>query len=129
MNLLEETKIDIERSGHTIADVAFIGSVDAAYSCTWDEFTNLADVEYDSSYGTSEIATDLIVLFSDGKKMWRGEYDGSEWWEFDAPGEVDYSKPGKPIERLHGKFAGALERLQDPANVFERDGIYSPLDK
>lgn len=125
-NLLEETIIDIERSGHAVEDVTFIGSHDAEYRCTWDEFKVLADREYNPSYGTSEIATDLIILFSDGRKMWRGEYDGSEWWEFDAHGDVDYTQPGKPIERLHGSYAGALARLQDPKNVFERDGIMTP---
>ena len=33
-------------------------------------------------YGASAIATDLIVYFKDNTYMTRGEYDGSEWWEY-----------------------------------------------
>lgn len=51
MNLLTETREDITRSGHTPADVTFIGSFDAEYSMTWAEFERLADVEYYSKPG------------------------------------------------------------------------------
>lgn len=36
---------------------------------------------YDNGYGAAEIRTDLIIA---GWNWWleRGEYDGSEWWEF-----------------------------------------------
>ena len=85
MNLLQETKEAIEASGHAVADIVFIGSEKTGHQCTWDEFCTLADVEYDSGYGAAEVAQDLIVVFSDGQKLWRGEYDGSEWWEHSTP--------------------------------------------
>ena len=116
MNLLQETIEAIERSGHKIEDVEFIGSGDAEYRCTWAEFKTLADYEYDNGFGGAEVATDLIVRFADGRSMWRGEYDGSEWWEFDPIGTVDYSKPGKPIKSLIGGLWTSLAELnQDSA--------------
>ncbi|UXM90910.1 hypothetical protein [Paenarthrobacter sp. JL.01a] len=110
-NLLTETLDAIERSGHTPEQVTFVGSQDAEYRCTWDEFTVLADVTYDDGYGAAEVATDLIIRFDDGRKMWRGEYDGSEWWEFDPIGTVDYSNPGKPIQKLTGGMWVKLAEL------------------
>ena len=99
-NLLEETKEAISASGHTPADIVFIGSEKSGHQCTWEQFCALADVEYDSGYGGTEVATDLIVVFSDGQKMWRGEYDGSEWWEHSTP----FKRPDKalPITSLIG---------------------------
>ena len=84
-NLLQETKEAIESSGHNETDVVFIGSEKSGHQCTWGEFCQLADVEYDSGYGSSQVAQDLIIVFCDGQKLWRGEYDGSEWWEHSTP--------------------------------------------
>jgi hypothetical protein len=85
MNLLKETIKAIEESDHTPEDIIFIGSEHSGHSCTWDEFKVLANIEYDSGFGGQEIATDLIIMFSDGMRMWRGEYDGSEWWDYSPP--------------------------------------------
>lgn len=119
MNLLEETIEAIERSGHKVEDVEFIGSIDAEYRCTWDEFTKLADREYDNGFGCAEVATDLIIRFRDGRRMWRGEYDGSESWESDPIGTVDYSQQGKPIKSLIGDLWPSLSELnrEDAPNV------------
>lgn len=82
MNLLKETLEDIKNSRHEIADIIFIGSQESGYSCTWPEFEKLADKEYDDGFGAQEVASDLIIVFSDGMKMWRHEYDGSESWAY-----------------------------------------------
>ena len=82
MNLLHETTNDIRESGHTPADIIFIGSEDSGHQCSWDEFKELADVKYDNGYGAQEVASDLIIVFSDGSQMWRREYDGSESWYY-----------------------------------------------
>lgn len=118
-NLLAETLEDIASSGHTVADVVFIGSADGVYKMDWAKFEVLADVEYDSGFGSAEVATDLVVLFSDGKRMWRHEYDGSERWEWDPPLTVDYSKPGDVPERLVGRYWPSLSDLHsgDPHYV------------
>lgn len=98
MNLLKETKEAIRDSGHKPSNIVFIGSRDGEYRCSWDEFKLLADVEYDAGFGAQEVATDLIIVFGDGQTMWRGEYDGSEWWDFSRPFKMPESS--KPIMRL-----------------------------
>jgi hypothetical protein len=98
MNLLKETRQDIELSGHTPEDIIFIGSEQTGHRCTWAEFEVLADVEYDAGFGAQEVASDLIIVFSDGARMWRHEYDGSEEWSYSFP----FKEPAesKPIRRL-----------------------------
>lgn len=98
MNLLQETLQDIEKSGHTPDDIKFIGSKGSGYSCTWEQFKTLADQEYDSGFGSAEVATDLIIVFTDGAQMWRGEYDGSEWWVYAEPFKMPATL--KPVSRL-----------------------------
>ena len=85
MNLLKETIEDIELNGHTIESIIFIGAEHSGHSCTWEEFQRIADVEYDNGYGGQEVATDLVIVFSDGSMMTRCEYDGSEWWGYRTP--------------------------------------------
>jgi hypothetical protein len=110
MNLLEETIEDIKSSGHTEKDIIFIGSEQSGHSCSWEEFKTLADIEYDCGFGAQEIATDLIIAFEDGSKMWRHEYDGSERWEYSKPFKMP--KELKPIARL--TFDGCMwETLED----------------
>lgn len=98
MNLLTETAAHMERAGQSPADVVFIGSTKSGHSCTWEDFARLADVEYHDGFGGQEVATDLIIVFRDGSWMERGEYDGSEWWEFREPFTVPAE--AKPILRL-----------------------------
>ena len=97
MNLLKETVEAIADSGHSEEDISFIGSEKSGHSCTWAEFKAIADREYDSGYGASEVAEDLIIVFGDGMKMWRGEYDGSEWWNYSTP----FKMPEKKLEMKH----------------------------
>lgn len=57
---------------------------------SWADFERFANFEYNSGYGGNEIASHLVIV---GDDWWleRGEYDGSEWWEFKTI-------PSKPIE-------------------------------
>lgn len=79
MNLLEETIKILQRQGLSHSDVLFV--TDGASNCKWQEFADNANFEYDSGYGGNEIHIHLKVV---GKDWWleRGEYDGSEWWEY-----------------------------------------------
>ena len=88
INLLAETKKAISDSGHHTSEIVFIGSEGSGHRCSWRQFESLADVEYDNGYGGQLVARDLVIVFSDGHKMWRGEYDGSEWWEFSKPPNI-----------------------------------------
>lgn len=102
-NLLLETREAIKLSGHDVADITFIGSEDGKYSCTWAEFQTMADVQYDSGYGSPKVATDLVIRFSDGKHLWRTEYDGSEWWTFASLAPTFEGTP-KRITRIIGNL-------------------------
>lgn len=44
------------------------------------DFLNNLDFEYDSGYGGQLLYGN--VWFTDGTWLERGEYDGSEWWEY-----------------------------------------------
>ncbi len=98
MNLLEETIQAIAESGHTPEEIIFIGSEKTGHQCSWAEFQQLADFEYDYDYGSQKIAIDLIIVFSDGARMWREEHGGAEWWKFLKP----FVRPAKslPIQGL-----------------------------
>lgn len=98
MNLLSETIEDIANAGKTPEQIIFIGSEQSGHQCTWAEFQVLADVEYDRGFGAQKVASDLIIAFSDGSKMWRHEYDGSERWGYSTPFEAPAK--AKPINRL-----------------------------
>lgn len=100
MNLLKETLEVIEQAGYTPGHIVFIGSETSGHSCTWEEFTKIANKDYDDGYGGHKVAIDLIIVFTDGHKMWRGEYSGSEWWEY----STDFIEPEitKPIKTVFG---------------------------
>lgn len=80
-NLLKETIEVIEENGKTIEDVMFIGSSDGKYRLSFDEFKEIANVNYNAGYGAPQVATDLMIYFNDNSYILRKEYDGSEWWE------------------------------------------------
>lgn len=82
MNLLIETLADLDLAKKKPSDIAFIGSLSGEYQCTWDEFLRLADVSYDNGYGAAQVASDLVIVFNDGTRLYRSEYDGKEWWSF-----------------------------------------------
>jgi hypothetical protein len=54
------------------SDVEFSGSLEDALS--------LLNFEYASGFGTQEL--EGIIWYEDGTWSNRGEYDGSEWWEY-----------------------------------------------
>lgn len=78
MNLLKETIEDLKDHGLTEKDVLWVGSHNAWI--TWENFKQIADIEYDSGYGSVEIPLDLMIV-GDGWWMERNEYDGSEGWQ------------------------------------------------
>lgn len=46
----------------------------------FNKFLELLDFTYDSGYGGQELYGD--IWYEDGTWSSRGEYDGSEWWEY-----------------------------------------------
>ena len=96
-NLLQETLEAIALADMTPEDVVFIGSLISGHSCSWEEFTALADREYDAGYGRQEVAEDLTIVFRGGARLERREYDGSEWWELVRVTKTLEAKPLKTI--------------------------------
>lgn len=82
MNLLRETLDILGQNGKAVSDVRWVG-FDGREPVvgSWDDFERHADVDYDNGYGGAEIAMGLKIV---GDDWWleRGEYDGSEWWEY-----------------------------------------------
>lgn len=101
MSLLTETIKDItsqrrvnDESCYTLDNILFIGSSDGKYAMSWEQFTKVADFEYDYGFGSAEVCTDLVILMNDHGIFYRGEYDGSEWWGYkSAPKHISNPKP------------------------------------
>jgi hypothetical protein len=79
MNLLKETLEVLSDNNKTQTDVLFV--TDGKRFSSWKNFIKYADFDYDNGYGGNEISLHLKIV---GHNWWleRGEYDGSEWWEF-----------------------------------------------
>jgi hypothetical protein len=98
MNLLNETREILTSNGKNESDVVWVGVGDRyhkrpAMAFSWQEFAALSGFEYDDGFGGNEIAGSLKVV---GDNWWleRGEYDGSEWWEFKTLPTMP--EPGSP---------------------------------
>lgn len=89
MNLLQETLEVLKRNNKTPNDVKFVKTEKCLGN--WDEFAALANFEYDDGYKHgAEVETSLHIV---GDNWWlsRGEYDGSEWWNFNTKPTKDTS--------------------------------------
>jgi hypothetical protein len=113
MNLLKETLEELEFNDKKPEDVLWVGSESFGWF-TWEDFAEVADKEYNSGYGSQEVATDLLVV---GENWWleRDEYDGAEQWLFKTPPQKpdNYKKPNHVI--VHGDLVGweTLESLNN----------------
>lgn len=105
--LLAETMDMLEQHGKSGDDVEWIGAALDYHQKewavgTWNDFIKLAaKIKYDSGYGGNEIRGSLVIV---GKDWWleRGEYDGSEWWEFKR-------LPTKPTEYVPLRTSDIME--------------------
>ena len=93
MNLKEETLEVLDIHGKRKEDVKYVCGED--FQISLEQFWKLADTEYNNFYGAPEIATDLTLI---GDEFWmeRGEYDGSEWWDFHTMPDTT----GMPIRKI-----------------------------
>lgn len=113
-NLLFETRDVLKEYGKTFEDVKWIGSEN--FYVDIDKFMELADTEYNSGYGRTEVALDLIIV---GSNWWleRAEYDGMEWWEFKQVPK----KPKKELE-LKALTSNQAKKIS-PNNYYSRCGL------
>lgn len=107
-NLLIETLRVLELHGLTPNDVRWIGNED--YWSTWENFKELADFDYDGGYGSAHVAQDLIIA-GDDWWMTRGEYDGSEWWDF-------HRKPALPENYTKFICLGGNQYMWEPLSKY-----------
>lgn len=110
-NLLSETLEFLSDLGKTPKDVKYVGTRDGGISCSWGEFELLANVEYDDGFGSQEIASDLHIVFNDKTYLYRGEYDGSEWWEYVSYPGNDVPEKVVKLSKLKGDTWPSLDEL------------------
>lgn len=107
VNLWKETIDILSEYGKTFDDVLFIQGDD--FGITKDNFETVAKrTNYDNASGAQRIARDLVLV---GEDWWieRGEYDGSEWWDFKTmPLKKDEIKN---VKRLAGGMWGTLMEI------------------
>lgn len=108
INLLEETLTVLKRHNKTYEDIVWVGSEDGYIDL--EEFKKIANVYYDNGYGSTEIPTDLIIVGKDFF-MIRGEYDGSEWWEYYSKDMFKKPKKQLLITRLCGGMWSKLNEM------------------
>ena len=80
MNLYDETVEILSFHDKTIADIEYIGSTRTKIN-TNKALKLMKKTNYDSGLGGQEIACNLMIKGKDFI-MKRGEYDGSEWWNY-----------------------------------------------
>lgn len=97
MNLKKETLEELKEHNKTIEDIKFICSGDT--NIPIEMFFIKADKNYDNGYGSAEVDESLMIV---GNDWWleRGEYDGSEWWEFKTMPQM----PGKNFDYTYSPF-------------------------
>ena len=88
-NLLKETIEKLNQNNKKEEDVVCVYCKisswddynDKEYKTTFELFKKYADFLYDDGFGGNEISLSLKIIGSD---FWleRGEYDGSEWWDY-----------------------------------------------
>ena len=111
-NFKKETYETIKSSGHNREDVMFIGSSDGKYRINMDQFDEISDFEYDPGFGGNEIIDDLIIYFKDKTYIIRGEYDGSEWWQYNVPVVYNENDPSKPFKKIKVEnYESSVEEL------------------
>lgn len=82
LNLLQETWNELSQAGKLPEEVLWVGKASGDKVLSWEEFLVMSDFEYDNGFGGANVDPELVIVFSDGSWLERGEYDGSEWWEF-----------------------------------------------
>ena len=80
MNLYDETVEVLSSHDKTIADIEYIGSTRTKIN-TNKALKFMKKTNYDSGFGSQEIACNLMIK-GNGFVMIRGEYYGSEWWDY-----------------------------------------------
>ena len=96
-NLFDETVKILKIHSKTIADIEYIGSPETKIN-TNKALELMKKTNYYNSFGRQEVAQNLMIK-GDGFIMTRGEYDGSEWWEY-MPSELSLPQEDTDVKSL-----------------------------
>ncbi len=80
-SFLEETVRVLADNNKTVDDIQWIGLRDKASFPIDSALSFMNTFTYDGGYGWEYINRGFVIV-GDGWWLERGEYDGSEWWEF-----------------------------------------------
>ena len=108
-NLFKEVDEVLGRNGKCLSDIRFI--MGGGYEISIEDFVRIAaEVNYYGGYGHQYIPEDMMIV---GDDWWleRGEYDGTEWWEFKR-------LPERP-ERQRRLARLDIDRFSDDKYVWE----------
>lgn len=117
-NLWEETIAILDNTNRTFDDVIYICGDD--FIISKENFQEVAkETNYYAGYGSQKIACDLKIFGRDFI-MTRGEYDGSEWWNFEFT-EIKIPKKLRKIKRLAFEYSAwdTLKEINDEEYVEE----------
>lgn len=88
----KETLEDIERSGHTIGDIAYV-SLEGRNFKPEKFLERIKGIKYNAGYGVQKINPSLEIVFKDGTYLIRQQVRGCEWWYY-----VPVKLPGVELE-------------------------------
>lgn len=101
INFASETIEILHDHDYTIEDISWIGTHE--FTIPIHEFFDVArKTDYNNGYGSANIPCDLIIMMKDGSWYSRGEYDGSEWWDYNP-------QLSKPAIQLHLKTRNFID--------------------
>ena len=84
MNLYNEIMEKLTKYDYTVSDILAITCEE--FNIGLENFLDVAKkTDYDTGFGSTEIAEDLKILMKDGSWFERREYDGAEWFEHVVP--------------------------------------------
>lgn len=66
-----------------------------------DKFLQSLDFNYDDGYGLQKIEGN--IWYQDGTWSDRGEYDGSEWWQYQSVPEIPEECTLLAIDKTNGE--------------------------
>lgn len=108
INFLKETLNSLRAYGKKPEDVEFVS--DGIDSITFEEFSKIADFEYDNGYGLQEI-NGILVIVGDNWWLERTEYDGLEWWSYKTRPKKIIKNHNRPFMATQKEKEEYVERL------------------
>lgn len=124
MNALDELIEECNLCWKTLEDIDYwwVGWYDEENQCIFNsdsieimkKFLQDKYAYYDNWWGSQELYWEIV--FKDKTWLERGEYDGSEWWEYKKCPERRLSKDGARIKEIDNQVNILLKERQSLCN-------------